>query len=168
MAHLKHGDLTFHLPEGWVDGSQLMFLAPVDGALAEELRDSAARTRGGPIQLPVSPRISANVTFSSRPYFLAMAGGEFCERELRAMLGAIPKAKVSDFCSGQLGPFEASTAELEISADGISAKQLHALAVGKGRLYHFCATATLGDYDRVKAELVRIMTSLEVDSAPNA
>lgn len=167
---LAHGDLTFHLPSGWVDASQLMFLAPLDAELAEELRETMARAhgQGAPVQLPpVNPRLSANVTFSSRPYVFAMAGGEFCARELRAMLGAIPKAKADGFTAGQLGPFEASLGELEISSDGFTIKQLHALAVGKGRIYHFCATTPLGDYDRLKDELIRILTSIEVDPQPN-
>jgi hypothetical protein len=159
---LRHGDLVFDLPEGWTDASSLMFLSPPDSKLADELRQAVARG-GIPMQLPIQPKLSANITFSARPYPFSTPGNEFCEKELKALLGSVPSGRASTFAWGKLGPFEAATAELELSAEGVSVKQLHALAVGLGRVFHFCATSPLGDYERVKADIVQTLASIQVD-----
>lgn len=154
--------MVFDLPDGWTDASSLMFLSPPDNKLAEELKQAVARG-GIPMQLPIQPKLSANITFSARPYPFSTPGNEFCEKELKALLSSIPSSRASTFAWGKLGPFEAATAELELSAEGLTVKQLHALAVGRGRVFHFCATSPLGDFERVRADIVKTLASIQVD-----
>ncbi|MFO0722729.1 MAG: DcrB-related protein [Myxococcota bacterium] len=162
MKH-RHGDLCFELPDGWLDASQLLFLAPPDSSLKDELLAAAAKSRA-PIQLPpVAAKLTANISFSQRSYPFRTPGAEFCERELRAVLGSMPNLKASAYQWGKLGPLEAFTAEVELSADGFAAKQLHALAVARGRVFHFCATSPLGDFERLKPALSRVLHTIEID-----
>lgn len=162
MKH-RHGDICFELPEGWADGSQLLFVAPPDQKLRAELIQAAARA-GGRVQIPsVAPKLSANITFNQRDYPFTMSALEFSERELRGALSTVPGAKAGEFRWGRLGPLEAFMAELEIQAEGVAAKQLHAMAVGKGRVFHFCATTPVGEFDNLRPLFVEVLSSIEID-----
>ena len=159
-----HGKVSLDVPEGWVDVSQIAFMAPAEKDLADDFAQRAAAA-GAPINLeiPAQGKSRANLALSVRPYFLEMDPKEFCGTELKAMLTNMPNAKASEMKWIKIGEVDVPCADLEISMEGAALKQFHALAVLGGGIMHFCGTSSVGDYDKTKPLFVSALETLRIN-----
>ena len=160
-----HGDVVIEVQDDWVDATQIAFVAPPDRSLAEEFA-RRAKDAGAPVrmEIPAQPKTRANFQLSYRPYFLEdVPPKEFCEKELRAMIAQIPGGKAGELSWDRMGKAEAAVQDVEIQMEGISARQLHALAVLDGRIFHFCGTASRGDYEKAKAGFLTVLRSIRLE-----
>ncbi len=157
-----HGALTIHVPQGWLDASQIAFLEPAEDDLALEFQRRAAGA-GGRAGQPVRPRGRSNFTLTVRPWFLSMDPVDFLQRELSALLAGVPGGRASALREVTLGQYPALLGTLELNHDGLAVKQLHAMAVGQNRLIHFCGTSNLGDFARAERRFGEILESIQIE-----
>jgi hypothetical protein len=156
-----HGDMSFDVPEGWVDASQIGFLAPADKSLANEFAKAAAAA-GAPIRMevPAEPKSRANFALSFRPWFLEMDPKDFVGKELRAMLAQVKGVKLGELEMTEVDGAAAAMIDVEIQLEGMAIRQLHLLWVTAHRIVHFCGTTGRGDFDKHKDELLHTAKSI--------
>jgi hypothetical protein len=160
---LRHGNFEIDAPADWTDESKIVMAEPPDDTIAKEMAKRAAAS-GAPIQpgqgMLAKPR--RNFVLSTRPYPLDIPPREFCDKELRAMLAAIPNAKVGEFAWVKCGDTEAASQDLEFELEGSTLKQLHALAILEKQLVHFVGTSTPGAFAKARELFLNVLASFRV------
>jgi hypothetical protein len=135
-------------------------MAPADDSIAGEINKKAGIAK---LDRSVKPR--SNIVVSFRPFVLAHGdAAEFCERELKALLAGLPGKKVGATGRVNLLGTTAATADVELRGDAATFKQFHALLLLGGQLIHFVATATPGDFDKLRPSFVVALGTLDFNA----
>ena len=160
---VQHGELRFVAEDSWLDVSQVYFIEPPDDSLAKDMA-KAAMGSGAQIQRLSPPsKARANFALSTRPCDVPVElRKSFVESELRGIVGRISNLKLGEVQSATVAGGPAATLELEMQHEGVAAKQLHALAIVGDRMIHFCGTAALGEFEKLRPVFLRTLGSLEL------
>lgn len=161
---VQHGELSFVAEDSWQDVSQVYFIEPADDSLAKEMAKRAVAggaNVGARLQVPSKAR--ANFALSTRPAEVPEElRKQFAESELRGIVGRINNLKLGELQSVTIAGSAGASIEIEMSHEGMAAKQLHALVVVGDRMIHFCGTAALGEFEKVRPTFLKTLGSLEL------
>lgn len=160
-----HGDISLDVDGDWFDESKIAFVEPPDASIAQDFAKRAATSGASVNMQAVPPKPRKNFVLSSRPYTLEVPPKEFVENELKAMIKAIPNVKGGEIGWAKMGDADAAVQDIEIGMEGVVLKQLHALAVLNGKVFHFVGTTTPGGFAKAKDKFLATMASLRVEGS---
>lgn len=154
------GSLSLDVDGRWHDESRIVFSEPEDESLTKDLAKMVSKAGAPRLSVPAANKPRGNFVVSHRPYTLNLAPKEFVQKELGAMLGALSNAIVGPLEWAPMGNAEAAVQEVELNAEGMALKQLHAMAVVGNRMVHFVGTSTAGTFASIKPYYLQVVASI--------
>jgi hypothetical protein len=110
----------------------------------------------------------ANFALACRPIEVPEDAREaFAAAELRGIVGRINNLKLGELHAVSVAGAPGAAIELEMQHEGVAAKQLHVLAVIGDRLVHFCGTASLGEFEKLRPTFIKTLDTLELTPLTN-
>jgi len=160
---IQHGELKFETEDSWMDVSQVYFIEPADDSLAKEMAKRSMGS-GAPVQRLQPPsKARANFALSTRPAEVPEdLRKQFAETELRGIVGRVANLKLGEMSSLTVAGAPGAMLEFEMQHEGIAAKQLHVLVVAGDRMIHFCGTAALGEFEKLRPIFMKTLATLEL------
>lgn len=160
---VQHGELRFQTEDTWLDVSQVYFVEPADDSLAKEMAKRASASGANVQRLNLPAKARANFALSTRPITVPEElRKQFAESELRGIVARISNLKLGEIQAVTVAGQPGASLELEMQHEGMAAKQIHALAVVGDRLVHFCGTAALGEFEKLRPTFLKTLSSLEL------
>ena len=160
---IQHGQLRFQADDAWLDVSQVYFVEPADDTLARDMAKRAVASGANIQRLNPPAKARANFALACRPIEVPEDAREaFAAAELRGIVGRINNLKLGELHAVSVAGAPGAAIELEMQHEGVAAKQLHVLAVIGDRLVHFCGTASLGEFEKLRPTFIKTLDTLEL------
>jgi hypothetical protein len=138
MADARHNEISFPLPPGWVDMSQIVAVGPADN----DFRPNLVITRE-----PVTPMETAIA---------------FAQRQLPLLKQSIPSLQVIKESPTKLGALSAFSREYTGVYQGRKLQQLQLYVVQNGTAYVFTVTHVEGKLDAVRPTVEKMLAGLTI------
>ena len=160
---IQHGQLRFQADDAWLDVSQVYFVEPADDTLARDMAKRAVASGANIQRLNPPAKARANFALACRPIEVPEDSRQaFAAAELRGIVGRINNLKLGELQAVSVAGAPGAAIELEMQHEGVAAKQLHVLAVIGDRLVHFCGTASLGEFEKLRPTFIKTLDTLEL------